>query len=475
MSKSLAVASVARRLSGNFLQHKLAPEGLSLPAMDLRAPVTIRSEIMPTLKLAVPIMLGMLGYGLMFVIDVTMAGHLGETALAASALAANLNYIPYVFGIGLVGAISVYQSQDQGAGVEASAPAILRHGMTLALGYSVVAAVATHWSAQFLSHLGSSPEVAEMAREFYIIMAWAMIPGLLFHALRGHRDTLHQPWISLFWLSLGLVANIFLNWLWMYGNWGFPQMGLAGAGWATLVSRFIMLLGLWLTPGRGAVNVMAGLQRKVFARLLKTGWPAGLHSLSEVGIFAIVPIFAGWISPTAQAAHQVAISTASAAFMLPLGLGIAAGIRIGEAYGAQNVQRMRAVGWGALIMGGIIMSFYGLIMILTRPILLQIYGVAGTDSAMLASTLLIFAALWAPFDGVQVVAAYLLRSVNCAAWASWSVFIVYWLITLPLALLLAFPLGLGAAGIWIALAAGLMLVALAMTWKFWRSTQQPQF
>lgn len=433
--------------------------------------VTIRSEILPTLRLALPIMLGMLGYGLMFVIDVTMAGHLGETALAASALAANLNYIPYVFGIGLVGAVSVYQSQDNGAGVEESAPSILRHGMVLALGFSLVAATLTHLAASLLSHLGSSPEVAREAYDFFVIMAWAMVPGLLFHALRGHRDTQHQPWISLVWLSFGLILNIFLNWLWMYGNWGCPRLGLAGAGWATLASRFIMLVGLWFTPGRGDVNWSEGLQKKVFARLLKTGLPAGLHSLSEVGIFAVVPIFAGWISPTAQAAHQVAISTASAAFMLPLGLGIAAGIRTGEAYGAQDMRRAHAVGWGAIIIGGVLMTVYGITMILLRPFLMQLYGVAGTNTASLASVLLIFAALWAPFDGVQIVAAYLLRSINCAAWASWSVFIVYWLITLPLSLFLSFTCHLGAAGIWMALAFGLSLVALAMAWKFWRSTR----
>ncbi len=104
-------------------------------------------------------MLGMLGYGLMFVVDVAMAGHLGETALAASALASNLNYIPYVFGIGVVGAIAVYQSQDNGAGVAESSPAILRHGMTLALALGVVTAGLTHWAARFLPLLGSSPEV----------------------------------------------------------------------------------------------------------------------------------------------------------------------------------------------------------------------------------------------------------------------------------------------------------------------------
>lgn len=444
---------------------------------------TIRSEIGPTLKLAVPIMLGMLGYGLMFVVDVAMAGHLGETALAASALASNLNYIPYVFGIGVVGAIAVYQSQDNGAGVEESAPAILRHGMVLALGIGVVTAALTHAAAQFLPLLGSSPEVTAETHDFFVIMAWAMVPGLAFHALRGHRDSQHQPWISLAWLAAGILANVFFNWLWMFGHWGFPALGLAGAGWATLVSRILMLIGLWVTPGRGEVRWADGLQFAVFRRLLATGWPAGLHSLSEVGIFAVVPVMAGWINATAQAAHQVAISTASAAFMLPLGLGIAAGIRVGEAYGAKDPRKVQAVGLGAMILGGVMMGAYGLAMILLRPLLMETYGVTGTDTAALASSLLIFAAVWAPFDGVQVVAAYLLRSVNRAAWASWSVFIVYWLFCLPLALALAFPAGfrlfglpvgrwgLGASGIWIALATGLILVSLVMGWKFRRSAQ----
>jgi MATE family multidrug resistance protein len=444
---------------------------------------TIRSEIGPTLKLAIPIMLGMLGYGLMFVVDVAMAGHLGETALAASALASNLNYIPYVFGIGVVGAIAVYQSQDNGAGVEESSPAILRHGMVLALALGVVTAALTHWAARFLPLLGSSPEVTAETHGFFVIMAWAMVPGLAFHALRGHRDSQHQPWISLAWLAAGILANIFFNWLWMFGNWGFPAMGLAGAGWATLVSRILMLVGLWYTPGRGEVRWADGLQLAVFRRLLATGWPAGLHSLSEVGIFAVVPVMAGWINATAQAAHQVAISTASAAFMLPLGLGIAAGIRVGEAYGAKDPRKVQAVGLGAMILGGVMMGAYGLAMILLRPLLMETYGVAGTETAALASSLLIFAAIWAPFDGVQVVAAYLLRSVNRAAWASWSVFIVYWLFCLPLALALAFPAGfqlfglpvgrwgMGASGIWIALATGLILVSLVMGWKFRRSAQ----
>ena len=449
----------------------------------MTAAPTIRSELGPTLKLAVPIMLGMLGYGLMFVVDVAMAGHLGETALAASALASNLNYIPYVFGIGVVGAIAVYQSQDNGAGVGESAPAILRHGMVLAVAISVVAAIGSHAAADFIPLLGSSAAVSAEAREFFILMSWAMVPGLAFHALRGHRDSQHQPWISLAWLSVGILANIFFNWLWMFGHWGFPALGLAGAGWATLAARLIMLLGLWWTPGRGEVRWADGLQLAVFRRLLKTGWPAGLHSLSEVGIFAVVPVMAGWINATAQAAHQVAISTASAAFMLPLGLGIAAGIRVGEAYGAKDPRKVQAVGLGAPILGGLIMAVYGLGMILLRPLLMQTYGVAGTETAALASTLLIFAAVWAPFDGVQVVAAYLLRSVNRAAWASWSVFVVYWLFCLPLALALAFPAGfrlfglpvgvwgLGAAGIWVALATGLILVSLAMAWKFRRTAQ----
>lgn len=438
--------------------------------MSQSAP-TIRAELGPTLRLALPIMLGMLGYGLMFVIDVAMAGRLGETALAASALAGNLNYIPYVFGIGVVGSVAVYQSQDNGAGVTDSSPTILRHGVVLALVFGTVAAVIAHAGVMLFPYLGSAPEVVAEAHDFYVLMTWAMIPGLLFHALRGHRDSQHQPWISLAWLSAGLLANIGLNWLLMYGNWGCPKLGLAGAGWATLFSRIFMLVGLWFTPGRGAVHFAHGFDRAVLARLLRTGIPAGMHSLSEVGIFAIVPIFAGWISPVSQAAHQVAVSAASAAFMLPLGLGIAAGIRVGEATGARDRVRARAIGLGALLIAGVVMGLYGLAMVMLRPELLAIYEVAGTRTGDLAFTLLLFAAVWAPFDGVQVVSAHLLRSINLAAWASWAAAACYWGVALPLCLIFAFPLGQGALGIWAALALSLAFAAVAMGGKFARATR----
>lgn len=145
---------------------------------------SIRAELGPTLRLALPIMLGMLGYGLMFVIDVAMAGRLGETALAASALAGNLNYIPYVFGIGVVGSVAVYQSQDNGAGVTGSSPAILRHGVALALVFGIAAAILAHAGVLLFPYLGSDPAVVAEAHDFYVLMTWAMIPGLLFHAVR---------------------------------------------------------------------------------------------------------------------------------------------------------------------------------------------------------------------------------------------------------------------------------------------------
>jgi MATE family multidrug resistance protein len=430
-----------------------------------------RAELGPTLRLAVPIMLGMLGYGLMFITDVAMAARLGETALAASALAGNLNYIPYVFGIGVVGAIQVYQSQDNGAGVASSAPAILRHGMALALVLSVALAALCHLLAPLLPFLGSDAAVTAEARGYFVIMSWAMVPGLLFHALRVHRDSQHQPWVSLAWLAFGLAANVLLNWILMYGNWGAPALGLDGAAWATLASRVLMLAGLWLTPGRGEVLWSQGLSRPVFDRLLRTGVPAGFHSLSEVGIFAVVPVIAGWISPTAQAAHQVAVSTASAAFMLPLGLGMAAGIRAGEARGADDRARARAIGLGSLLLAAVVMGAYALALLVLRQPLLVLYDVDATVTGQLAAALLIWAALWAPFDALQVVAAHLLRSINLAAWASWVAAATYWGIALPLCLILAFPLGFGAVGIWIGLATSLGFAALALVGKFLRATR----
>lgn len=430
-----------------------------------------RAEIGPTLRLAVPIMLGMLGYGLMFITDVAMAARLGETALAASALAGNLNYIPYVFGIGVVGAIQVYQSQDNGAGIASSSPAILRHGMALALALALALAVLSHLLAPLLPFLGSDAAVTAEAHGYFVIMSWAMVPGLLFHALRTHRDSQHQPWISLAWLTLGLAANVLLNWVMMYGNWGCPALGLDGAAWATLLSRILMLAGLWLTPGRGEVRWSDGLSRPVFDRLLKTGVPAGFHSLSEVGIFAVVPILAGWISPTAQAAHQVAVSTASAAFMLPLGLGIAAGIRAGEARGADDRKGARAIGLGALLLAAAVMGTYALALLALRQPLLILYNVDATVTGELAAALLVWAALWAPFDALQIVAAHLLRAINLAAWASWAAAAAYWGVAFPVCLILAFPVGLGAVGIWMGLATSLGFAALALVAKFLRATR----
>jgi MATE family multidrug resistance protein len=431
----------------------------------------IRAELGPTLRLAVPIMLGMLGYGLMFITDVAMAARLGETALAASALAGNLNYIPYVFGIGVVGAIQVYQSQDNGAGLASTAPAILRHGMVLALVLALALALGSHLLAPLLPLLGSSTEVTTASHGYFVIMSWAMVPGLLFHALRTHRDSQHQPWVSLAWLALGIALNVLLNWVMMYGNWGCPALGLDGAAWATLLSRIVMLGGLWLTPGRGEVHWSEGLSRPVFDRLLRTGVPAGFHSLSEVGIFAAVPILAGWISPTAQAAHQVAVSTASAAFMMPLGLGIAASIRAGEARGADDRAAARAIGLGSLGIAALVMGTYAFILFAFREPLLMLYDVRATPTGDLAAALLVWAALWAPFDALQVVAAHLLRSINLAAWASWVAAAAYWGVALPLCLILAFPLGLGAVGIWIGLALSLSLAAVALVGKFLHATR----
>jgi len=431
----------------------------------------VRAELPPTFRLALPITLGMLGYGLMFITDVAMAARLGETALAASALAGNLNYIPYVFGIAVVGAIQVYQSQDNGAGIPGTAPAILRHGVVLALALAAALAALSHALAYLLPFLGSDPAVTAAAHGYFVIMSSAMVPGLLFHAVRTHRDSQHQPWVSLAWLALGLAANVLLNWVMMYGNWGCPALGLDGAAWATLLSRLLMLLGLWLTPGRGEVRWGDGLSRPVFRRILRTGVPAGFHSLSEVGIFAIVPVVAGWISPTAQAAHQVAVSTASAAFMVPLGLGMASAIRAGEARGADDRASARAIGLGSLALAAAVMGAYALALFAFRDPLLVLYDVRATPTGDLAAALLVWAALWAPFDALQVVAAHLLRAINLAAWASWVAAAAYWGIALPVCLILAFPLGLGAVGIWIGLAFSLGFAALALVGKFLRATR----
>jgi MATE family multidrug resistance protein len=274
----------------------------------------------------------------------------------------------------------------------------------------------------------------------------------------------------------GVLLNVLLNWVFIFGHWGVPAMGLDGAGWATLLTRLIQagcfLAYLFHTPIMRSFHPVAWevrYERLWFRRLLAIGWPVGAQHLLEVGAFSFAALMVGWIHAEAMAAHQIAITCATTSFMFALGIGMATCIRVGQTHGAGLHRRKRRIGLLSILMAAGIMGAFGILFISARAPIARLFVDAPAVIA-LATHLLFLAALFQVADGTQVAALSALRGLNDVRVPVLVAGLAYWLIALPAGYLLAFPCQLGAAGIWIGLAGGLGTAAVGLSWRFHRLT-----
>jgi MATE family multidrug resistance protein len=431
-------------------------------------------ECRDTLVLAFPLMAGQLSQMLMGVADTVMVGRLGVVPLGASTFANNVLVVPFVLGIGLLTSVSVRVSQASGANQPADAQEALRHGTWMALGFGVAIVVAMILGLPLLGLLGQPAEIVAQTPGYLLICAISLIPALLSMAWKSHADALNHPWPP-FWIMLGgVVLNVFFNWLWIWGHWGFPALGLEGAGYATLTARILVAVVMyqWImrsprirawTPPRWFVRC----RRAAFLHLLAIGFPTGLQLLTEVGAFATAALLIGTLGAVPLAAHQVAITCAATTFMVPLGMAMAITVRVGEIVGAQEQPRLHRV-----LLGGWVFAL-GFMTLSTLTFLIFGRDIAGqfvNDAAVIeiAASLLIIAGLFQLFDGIQIVAACALRGVNDARVPAWIAFIAYWIIALPCGALFGLGLHHGALGVWAGLAAGLGVAASALGFRAWR-------
>jgi MATE family multidrug resistance protein len=424
--------------------------------------------------LAIPLISGQVGQMLMGIADTVMVGKVGVAELGAAAFANTLTSVPYVLGIGLMSSVSVVVSNARGADRPEDAREALRHGTWLALGLgSVVFAVllallpVLHW-------FGQSPEVTAKSGSYLAIIAFSMIPALLSMTWKNHGDALNQPWPA-FWILLGaVVLNVALNWLLIWGHWGFPAWGLDGAGVATLVARTATAVGMLIWIARSDV-IAAWSRPRWFARchaaefshLLRIGIPASLHLLTEVGAFASASLLIGMISAGALAAHQVALTCAATTFMLPLGIAMALTVRIGEVAGAREYPRMHRVLLGGWLYSIGFMTASAIAFLLAGRWLAHLFV---TDLAVveLAAQLLVIAGIFQLFDGLQVASGGALRGIGDVKVPAMLALVSYWVIALPVGLILSRYANMGAAGVWIGLAAGLGVAAIALAVRAWR-------
>ncbi len=426
-------------------------------------------ETRATLVLALPIIFGQLLQNALSVIDTMMVGQVSVEAVAACSFASALFIVPLVFGFGVLGALSVFIARAAARHDREETVHLLRRGLVLSLGLSLLMVAAITALSHVLDWFHEPASVVALGQPFLLLLTYSIVPMYLFQTLKQFCEAQHRAWPPLLILIGGVLLNIALNWLFIYGHLGFPAMGLLGAGWATLLTRCAMFLLVAAYVAREFFpDALARqwLRQRLpnftgYAELLRLGLPAGFQVILEVGAFTTAAIMMGWISEAALAAHQVAISVASTSFMVPLGLSMAVAIRVSHAMGkGLPTQARQAIHGSLLLTAGFMITTAIVLFIFARP--LAALFIVDPSVVGLAAQVLIIAGLFQIFDGIQVVSFGALRGLHDVKIPTLFNLFGYWALGLPISYLIAFHFHGGATGIWWGLLAGLAFVAVCL-------------
>lgn len=434
-------------------------------------------EVKPVMRLALPIMGGMISQMLVGLSDTIMVGWVGVVPLAASSFVNNLVNLPFIFGMGLLSSIAVLASHAFGARQSVQVGELLRGGLVLSVLVGLGTALVVFLLRPFLGLFRQPPEVVGASGLYMCLVAVSIVPALIGHGCKQFSEAVNQPWVPALILLGGVLLNILLNWVLIFGHWGAPALGLEGAGWATLVSRIILcaafLVFLFQSSVLRAMHPARWWTAGMFASirpLVAVGWPVGAQHLLEVGAFTLAGLMVGWINAESIAAHQVAITCASMSFMFALGIGSAACIRVGQMRGARQYPRMRRIGILGIILSALVMSAFGLLFMTAGRPLAHLF-IESPGVVALAAQLLVLAAIFQVADGIQIASMSALRGLADVRLPMCISALAYWVIALPMGGFLAFSSGRGAVGIWIGMAFGLGVAALALALRFIRQSK----
>lgn len=420
------------------------------------------------LALAAPVVLAELGWMAMGLVDTLMVGPLGPEAIGAVGVGSSLFMALAVFGIGVLLGLDTLVSQAYGAGRIEECHRWLVHGTVMALGLAVPLTLAAFGVAAFIEVWGLDHRVLPLTRDYFRIVLWSGLPLLLYAAFRRYLQALTLVRPVMFALITANGINAVSNYALIYGHFGFPELGVAGAAWATVISRVYMAAFLLVTivvverrESLGLFQTPLGIELRRCRRLLGLGLPAAMQMVLEVGVFAAATVLAGRLAPASVAAHQIALNLAAVAFMVPFGISSAAAVRVGHAVGRQDPAGTARSGWAALLIGVSFMAVAALVFILFGRGLIAAFT---KDLAVLALgvNLLRVAAVFQLFDGLQGVATGVLRGVGDTRTPMLWNFAGHWLIGLPLGYALAFTYNWGVIGLWIGLSTGLIIVGVVL-------------
>jgi MATE family multidrug resistance protein len=434
----------------------------------------LRDDFFLTLRLALPLIIAEVGWMSMGIVDTIMVGRLPDSAVAigATGLGQSLYHSVAIFGGGLLLGLDTFVAQAYGRKDLHDARISLVNGLFLALALTPILMLAVSFWPPLMQHFGISAELVEPMRPFLHALNWGTLPLLTYFALRRYLQAENVVLPIMFALISANVVNAIGDWALIYGHLGLPAMGITGSGWATCVARIYMagvlaVTLLWVESKRslpkwtGAVRIDL---RRVTA-LLKLGAPAATQILLEIGAFAAATALVARLGPVPLSGHEIALNCAALTFMVPLGISSAAAVRVGQQLGRRDPAGARRAGWSAIVLGAGFMTCSGLVFVSIPTWIARLFS---PDPVVIrtGARLLLVAAAFQLFDGLQTVATGALRGAGDTKTPMLANFVAYWLIGLPVGYLLCFKLGWGAVGVWIGLCAGLMMIGsgLLLAW-----------
>ena len=442
-----------------------------------------RIEARATLALALPIVVTQLAHISLGFVDTVMVGRLGPEALAGVALGNTIFFNTLIFCMGILMAVGPLVSQAFGEENDDAIGRSVRQGLWLAASLGLVAFTVIQNGGTLLRWLGQSEANVNSAGGYLKAISWGIFPFLGMVALRSFAEAVSRPRVVTMVVLSGVGVNIFLNWVLMFGKFGFPAMGLVGTGWASAgvyTVNFILLVA-WVAREADfrRYHIFSRLSRPdpiTFKELFRIGWPIGASMGIETSLFMLTVIMMGWIGTTELAAHQVAVQCAAFTFMVPLGIGMASSVRVGQAIGQRKpVEARRAGLMGVALSVAFMMGTALLFLAFPHEVVslyLEVSEPANRAVVATAVHLLFFAAAFQVVDGVQVAVMGALRGMKDTYQPMILSVLSYWGVGLVSGYVLAFPMGLKEQGLWIGLVLGLTSAAILLTRRFLRLSQE---
>jgi len=434
-------------------------------------------ELRAMFALAWPLVVAQLAQTALTTTNVIMLGWLGPESLAAGALATSFLMPLLIFGMGIVGAVAPLAAQARGARDIKAIRRIVRQGFWVSLLLGAILVPVVLQIRIIYGHLGQDEALIAYSEQYVQIAAWMIFPALGMMVVRSLLSVFDAIRVILVVTAAGVVVNVFLSYGLTFGHFGMPRLELRGAALGTTITNILMfgaLLAYVLRQRRfRRFHILVRFWKpdwRHFREIIRIGLPIGLTVLAEVGLFTAAALLMGLLGTDEVAAHAVAQQCASLAFMVPMGLGIAATVRVGIAYGRRDKDGIRKAGWTAFVLGTGFMALSCFVFLTFAPDIVGIFldpsHAENARALSLAASFLVVAGIFQIVDGAQVVAAHALRGLSDTKIPMLLAIVGYWLIGLPISWVLGLQLGWGGVGVWTGLAAGLAFAAIALGSRF---------